>query len=70
MLILSEIHNEVLLLTFNHPKPQNPFNAAMQTELINHLTEADENELIKAVILYGGKDRSFSAGGDFKEIIE
>jgi carboxymethylproline synthase len=70
MLILSEMHQDVLLLTFNHPKPQNPFNAAMQTELAKQLMEADKNESVKAVVLYGGKNRSFSAGGDFKEIME
>ena len=70
MLILSEMHQDVLLLTFNHPKPQNPFNAAMQRELTTLLIEADKNESVKAVILYGGKNRSFSAGGDFKEIME
>ena len=70
MLIINELHDEVLVLTFNHPKPQNPFNASMQIELMNHLNNAKENDKIKAVVLYGGKDRSFSAGGDFKEIIE
>jgi len=70
MLILSELHNDILVLTFNHPKPQNPFNATMQLELVKCLKDANENEEIKAVVLYGGKTRSFSAGGDFKEIIE
>ena len=56
MLILSEMHQDVLLLTFNHPKPQNPFNAAMQRELTTLLIEADKNESVKAVILYGGKN--------------
>lgn len=69
MLIINEQYDDVLVLTFNHPKPQNPFNAAMQMELMKHLNEANKNDQIKAIVLYGGKDRSFSAGGDFKEII-
>ena len=70
MLIINDLYDGVLVLTFNHPKPQNPFNASMQIELMKHLNTAKENGEIKAVVLYGGKGRSFSAGGDFKEIIE
>lgn len=70
MLIINEQYDDVLVLTFNHPKPQNPFNASMQLELMKCLNEAKINNQIKAVVLYGGKNRSFSAGGDFKEIIE
>lgn len=69
MLIKNELHDDVLVLTFNHPKPQNPFNEEMQKTLMQFLKDAQENEKIKSIVLYGGDSRSFSAGGDFAEII-
>ncbi|MBX7226512.1 MAG: enoyl-CoA hydratase/isomerase family protein [Chitinophagales bacterium] len=70
MMLIKEIHDQVMVLTFNHEKPQNPFSDALQESVLNALSEAESDDNILAVVLYGGQDRSFSVGGDFKEIID
>jgi carboxymethylproline synthase len=70
MIILHEIVDDVLVLTFNHPKPQNPFSMEMQAALLEHLATVNGDDRIRSVVLYGGAGRSFSAGGDFSEILQ
>lgn len=69
-LLKKELMDTVLVLTFNHEKPQNPFSEGLQDAVIEALHEASENKDVNAVVLYGGDNRSFSVGGDFKEAIE
>lgn len=69
-ILLSEQRGDVLILTFNHEKEQNPFSDALQQALIAALQAAESDETVNAVVLYGGDGRSFSVGGDFKEVIE
>jgi carboxymethylproline synthase len=68
--ILSKQHhdNGVFQLTFNHQKAQNPFSRILTQELISLVPEINQNDAIKSVILTGGVDRSFSVGGDFRDI--
>ena len=70
MILIKEIRDDVLVLTFNHEKPQNPFSDALQEAILHALAQAEKDDYVKAVVLYGGQDRSFSVGGDFKEIID
>lgn len=67
---LIENNDGIVLITFNHIKPTNPFTLDIQRELISFFQLAEEDDRIRAVILYGGQGRSFSAGGDFAENIE
>jgi carboxymethylproline synthase len=69
VLLHQQIEN-VLVLTFNHEKSQNPFSDALQDALMAALKDAETNETVSAVVLYGGRGRSFSVGGDFKEAVE
>lgn len=57
----------VLTITFNLAKNTNPFHSKYMI-LLNDILKTDSlEEDIKSIVLYGGKNRSFSAGGDFNE---
>lgn len=60
--------NRVLLVTFNAPNRHNPFSQLMMQELSGKLRQADSDQSVGSVVLYGGKGRSFSVGADFNEV--
>lgn len=64
------VHNDgpVRVIEFNHKSTANPFSRAMQLAVTQAVRDASSDESVKAVIFYGGKDRFFSAGGDFNEV--
>jgi carboxymethylproline synthase len=69
-MIHKEIREGVYIMTFMHPKPQNPFGDEMQSLLLEGLQEAENRNDVKSILLTGGIDRSFCVGGDFSEIID
>lgn len=66
--ITSDLVGNLLVLTFDAPNANNPFSAAMECELTSMLTHANDDDDVRAIILTGGTQRSFSAGGDFNEV--
>jgi carboxymethylproline synthase len=69
-ILLKERRENILLLTFNHEKSQNPFSEALQDAVMAAIEDAEKDDEVAAIVLYGGEGRSFSAGGDFKEAVE
>ncbi|RCX16318.1 carboxymethylproline synthase [Anaerobacterium chartisolvens] len=69
-LVIETIKNGVLTVQFNHAHYNNPFSDALESAVSYSLTKAEENPDVKAVIITGGIDRSFSVGGDFNEVKE
>lgn len=67
-MIIEEDSNNVRILTLNHANKHNPFNLKLEEEIKAALQKADRDEHIQAVVVYGGKGRSFSCGGDFNEV--
>lgn len=65
--ILTEVEGPVFKITLNRPQVLNAWNAAMREELIDALTEAEDNDAVRAVILTGAGDRAFGAGQDLNE---
>lgn len=65
--ILTEVEGPVFKITLNRPQVLNAWNAAMREELIDALTEAEDNDVVRAVILTGAGDRAFGAGQDLNE---
>ncbi len=65
--ILTEFEGPVFKITLNRPQVLNAWNAAMREELIDALTEAEDNDAVRAVILTGAGDRAFGAGQDLNE---
>jgi carboxymethylproline synthase len=70
MILKRQLIDQVMVLTFNHEKIQNPFSEELYNAVLLALNEGEKDDKISAFVLYGGEDRSFSAGGDFKEIID
>ena len=68
--IIRQVQGGVLTLLFNSSHPHNPFSSEMENELTRALGEARDDPEIRAVVLCGGKERSFSVGGDFNEVKE
>lgn len=62
--------DRVRVVTFTHPKPTNPFGREMKAAVTQALLAADADDRVDAVVLTGGVDRSFCAGGDFTEVRE
>ena len=58
----------VLTLCFNAANAHNPFSAEMERAVTLALRAAEEDPDVLAVVLSGGRARSFSVGGDFNEV--
>lgn len=56
----------LMVITFNEPKYRNPMGHAGRQALLVHLTEAEANPDIRAVVLTGAAGH-FSAGGDIRD---
>lgn len=59
----------IRILTLAHEKPTNPFGKEMAEAFMTALCEADGDDHVGAIVVNGGRDRSFSAGGDFNEVM-
>jgi len=68
-LIVKNLSENLLLITINRPRQLNALNREVIAELNKALTAAEENPLIRAVILMGSGDKAFVAGADIKEFM-
>lgn len=68
--VVRHVRNNVLTVLFNASHPHNPFSAEMERTVTQLLRAAREDPEIHAVVLCGGRERSFSVGGDFNEVKE
>ena len=64
--LLTERSESILRVQFNRPAKKNAMTAAMYTGLADLLNEADQDDNINVVLLYGAGD-SFSAGNDLED---
>ncbi|WP_413735076.1 enoyl-CoA hydratase/isomerase family protein [Sodalis sp. RH21] len=67
-MVLEENIGTVRLITLNHHNTHNAFNEALETAVRRALAAASQDDAVNAVVVYGGDNRSFSAGGDFNEV--
>ncbi len=65
--ILSENRDSVCYITINRPKQLNSLNAETIKELNHSIICADNNDLVRCIILTGAEDKAFIAGADIKE---
>lgn len=63
-----ETRGSVLVARFNHANASNPMSLALENAIRSTCREAENNPAIRALVLTGGNDRSFCAGGDFNEV--
>ncbi len=68
--IISNNENGICYLTINRPKQLNALNGETILELHKAIKEADNNKLIKCIILTGAEKKAFVAGADIKEFAE
>jgi enoyl-CoA hydratase len=66
MEVLSELTNNVLVITLNRPEAGNALNGALSEGLSNALTEAAKNEDVRAIVVTGAGEKIFCAGMDLK----
>src|SRR5579872_7565431 len=62
------VQDKTAILTLNRPEKMNALTPEMREALIAHLTKADADETIAAVILRAEGERAFSAGADLSEL--
>ncbi|MBM3111223.1 enoyl-CoA hydratase [Pseudomonas sp. P66] len=68
-LIIHDLNNGLLTLTFNRPDKLNAMNSAMYTQLADLLLAADEDPRVDVIIITGGA-QCFSAGNDLKDFLD
>ncbi len=67
-MILEENIGSVRLITLNNFSKYNIINEDLEIAIINALVAAEHDEAVKSLVVYGGENRSFSAGGNYNEI--
>ena len=67
--ILAEIRGNVGIVTFNRPKFFNALNYPLLSELMNALTEYDQNDKIGAMVITGN-EKTFAAGADISDMVD
>ena len=65
--ILTEIKNEVLIITINRPDKLNALNKQTLEELHETLVSAENDKSIRALIITGSGTKAFVAGADISE---
>ena len=66
--LIIEHEEPVLIIRLNRPNALNALNGKLLEELSNALTDADENDSVRTIILTGS-EKAFAAGADIKEMI-
>ena len=65
--IIVEISENVALVRLNRPESLNALNSQLLGELTDALTDADNNDKVRVIVL-AGCDKAFAAGADIKEM--
>ncbi|WFU31329.1 enoyl-CoA hydratase/isomerase family protein [Bradyrhizobium brasilense] len=66
----TESRGAVLVARFNHGTPHNPMSLELETAVRSICRETNDNPEVRALVLTGGNERSFCAGGDFTEVAQ
>jgi enoyl-CoA hydratase/carnithine racemase len=66
MEVLTEITNNILVVTLNRPEAGNALNGALSEGLSNALSEAATNDEVRAIVITGAGEKIFCAGMDLK----
>ena len=69
MEVLTEITNNVLVVTLNRPEAGNALNGALSEGLSNALASAEENPEVRAIVITGAGEKIFCAGMDLKAFV-
>jgi enoyl-CoA hydratase len=69
-LILTARHGAVAVITLNRPQTLNAWHRPMRQELVEALQQCEADAAIRAIVLTGAGQQSFSAGQDLAETME
>jgi enoyl-CoA hydratase len=67
--IIVEVEDHICLIKLNRPDALNALNDQLLTELAQAMTEAQENEKVRCIVLTGS-EKAFAAGADIKMMSE
>lgn len=67
--IVVEIEDQIALIRLNRPEALNALNSKLVDELSKALSEADQNDKVRCIVLTGS-EKAFAAGADIKEMSE
>ncbi|NYG45351.1 enoyl-CoA hydratase/carnithine racemase [Bradyrhizobium sp. IAR9] len=67
-IVEKEARDAVLVASFNHVNAHNPMSLELESAIRSACRETQDNPAIRALVLTGGNNRSFCAGGDFSEV--
>jgi len=65
--LIVEIEDGIALIRLNRPEAMNALNLKLMGELAAALTEADDNDKVRCIVLTGS-DKAFAAGADIAEM--
>jgi enoyl-CoA hydratase/carnithine racemase len=68
--ILTERLQNIAIITLNRPEKLNALNYELACELDQELTQIEEDDSVRVVILTGAGPRAFSAGGDIMQMVK
>jgi enoyl-CoA hydratase/carnithine racemase len=68
--ILTAQHGAVAVITLNRPQTLNAWHRPMRQELVEALQQCETDTAIRAIVLTGAGEQSFSAGQDLAETME
>lgn len=66
----TETRGAILVAQFNHANILNPMSLELENAIRSICRETEDSPAIRALVLTGGNDRSFCAGGDFNEVAQ
>lgn len=67
-ILKTEAQGAVLVAQFNNGSAHNPMSLELENAVRSICRETENNSAIRALVLTGGNERSFCAGGDFNEV--
>src|SRR5690349_7167809 len=67
--LLVSVDEMILTVTVNRAAQMNALNRETIIELESIMTESQENEKVRAILITGAGDRSFVSGADIKEFV-
>ncbi|MCE1781933.1 enoyl-CoA hydratase/isomerase family protein, partial [Enterobacter hormaechei] len=67
-MVIERDFSSIRVIILNHENKHNPFSESLENSIKKSLIKADQDDNVKAIVVYGGENRSFSSGGDFSEV--
>lgn len=67
-MLKTEVRDGVCVIAIQSEKTTNPFSMQMTRDLTALCAALEDDDDVRAALIWGGPERSFSVGGDFREV--